>query len=128
MNVTGIVWMGVRTPAFTDLRELFGSVLGMPTTHRSEGVAWFRISDGTEIQVYDDTDTDHTFFGSGPVVGFMVDDFSAAVRQLEDAGIELIGPGDANAELQWQHFRAPDGNVYEILGPCAEATQPVSAD
>lgn len=123
MNVTGIVWMGVRTPAFAELSHLFGSVLGMTTTHKSAGVAWFGLGDGTEIQVYDDGDVDHTFFGTGPVIGFMVDDFAAAIDGLAAAGIELLGQGDANAELSWQHFRGPDGNVYEILGPRSSPTE-----
>ena len=117
MNVTGIVWMGVRTAAFVELRRLFGSVLRIPTTHEADGVAWFELTDGAEIQIYDDTDEDHTFFGSGPVVGFMVDDFPEALRELTAAGVELIGSGDADERLRWQHFRGPDGNVYEILGP-----------
>ncbi len=34
----------------------------------------------------------------------------AAVRELRDAGVELLGePGPA-----WQHFRGPDGNVHEL--------------
>jgi hypothetical protein len=117
MNVTGIVWMGVRTPAFPQLRHLFGSVMGMPTTHETEGVAWFELGNGAEIQIYDADDVDHTFFGNGPVVGFMVDDFAGAVEELVAADVELVGDGDANTELRWQHFRGPDGNIYEILGP-----------
>lgn len=123
MKVTGIVWMGVRTPAFAALRSLFGSTLRMPITYDSEGVAWFALDDGTEIQIYDGADADHTFFGNGPVVGFMVDDFTVALQELDAAGVELIGPGDANEELRWQHFRGPDGNVYEILGPHREVDE-----
>jgi len=117
MNVTGIVWMGVRTPAFEELRHLLGTVMGMKTTHASDGVAWFGLGEGAEIQIYDDRDIDHTFFGPGPVIGFMVDDFAVAIEELAAAGVELLGEGDANEQLCWQHFRGPDGNVYEILGP-----------
>ncbi len=121
MKVTGVVWMGVRTPAFAELNDLFGSVLNMRTTHESEGVTWFELDDGAEIQIYDDRDVDHTFFGDGPVIGFMVDDFATALQRLVEAGVELIGTGDANDHLRWQHFRGPDGNVYEVLGPRDEA-------
>jgi hypothetical protein len=36
---------------------------------------------------------------------------AAAVAELQAAGIELLGePGPS-----WQHFRGPDGNVYELV-------------
>ena len=50
-------------------------------------------------------------FATGPVVGFAVRDLAAAVEELRRAGVELLGePGPA-----WQHFRGPDGNVYELV-------------
>ena len=55
-------------------------------------------------------------FGTGPVVGFLVDDFDESRRQLEAAGAEIVssyGPNEDGYEAI--HFRAPDGNVYEIL-------------
>ena len=36
-------------------------------------------------------DHDHQHFSTGPVVGFVVEDLSAAVRELEAAGAELLG-------------------------------------
>jgi hypothetical protein len=34
-----------------------------------------------------------------------------AVDELRTAGVELLGePGPT-----WQHFRGPDGNVYELV-------------
>jgi catechol 2,3-dioxygenase-like lactoylglutathione lyase family enzyme len=48
---------------------------------------------------------------AGPVVGFAVRDLPAAVDELRRAGVELLGePGPT-----WQHFRGPDGNVYELV-------------
>jgi len=50
-------------------------------------------------------------FDTGPVVGFAVEDLPSAVAELQAAGIELLGePGPT-----WQHFRGPDGNVYELV-------------
>ncbi len=52
-------------------------------------------------------------FSTGPVVGFAVADLPGAVAELRSAGVELLGrPGPS-----WQHFRAPDGNVYELVSP-----------
>ncbi len=50
-------------------------------------------------------------FETGPVAGFAVRDLPVAVAELRKAGVELLGePGPA-----WQHFRGPDGNVYELV-------------
>ena len=40
-----------------------------------------------------------------------VDDLPSAVAELRAADIELLG----EAGLTWQHFRGPDGNVYELV-------------
>jgi hypothetical protein len=64
-------------------------------------------------------------FESNPVVaGFLVDDIYAAREELaRAAGVELLGelrvlPGG----YAWQHFRAPDGHVYELTAdPTASA-------
>jgi catechol 2,3-dioxygenase-like lactoylglutathione lyase family enzyme len=45
------------------------------------------------------------------VVGFAVRDLRAAVDELRRAGVELLG----EPEPTWQHFRGPDGNVYELV-------------
>ena len=47
----------------------------------------------------------------GVAAGFAVADLPAAVDELRAAGVELLGePGPT-----WQHFRGPDGNVYELV-------------
>jgi hypothetical protein len=76
------------------------------------------LADGAEVHVYGSDDTEHTFFGSGPVIGFEVQSFRAAQEALLQAGTEFIYPSPQRARGKaWQHFRAPDGNVYEIIGP-----------
>jgi catechol 2,3-dioxygenase-like lactoylglutathione lyase family enzyme len=51
---------------------------------------------------------------SGPVPLFEVDDVHAARRELETAGIEIVGPPGRDSAWEWIHFRAPDGNLYEL--------------
>ncbi|MBV9355190.1 MAG: VOC family protein, partial [Chloroflexi bacterium] len=53
--------------------------------------------------------------GSGPVVGILVDDVDRARATMEAAGIEFIGPIQREGDTNWNHFRGPDGNVYEIM-------------
>jgi catechol 2,3-dioxygenase-like lactoylglutathione lyase family enzyme len=77
----------------------------------------FALADGTEVHVYDDQDTFHEFFGSAPVIGFWVDSFAETHARMTLAGTEFLYPEpQREAGKAWQHFRAPDGNVYEIIG------------
>ena len=38
-----------------------------------------------------------------------------------DAGIAFIGEPQRDGGSAWNHYRGPDGNVYEIIGPNREA-------
>ena len=52
------------------------------------------------------------------MVGLAVDSFRAAQAALTTARVEFLDPEPQRADGRaWQHFRAPDGNVYEIIGP-----------
>jgi catechol 2,3-dioxygenase-like lactoylglutathione lyase family enzyme len=76
-----------------------------------------KLQDGTEVHVYGPKDKDHGFFGEGPVVAFQVDNFAVAQARLLAAAVEFIYPEPQRAAGKiWQHFRAPDGNVYELIG------------
>jgi hypothetical protein len=45
---------------------------------------------------------------------FEVDDVHSARRELEAAGIAIIGATEHDSEWEWIHVRAPDGNLYEL--------------
>ena len=93
----------------------YRDVLGLEILWESPGDARFRLADGTEVHVYGPTDEDHAFFGPGPVVGLLVDDFDATRARMVAAGIEFIGPVRREGTTVWNHFRGPDGNVYELV-------------
>ncbi len=79
--------MGVRPPAFEGMRSLLGDAIGMRTARDEPGVAWFEMEEG-EIQIYEDTDVDHPFFGPGPTAGFEVTDVHETRTEMRAAGIE----------------------------------------
>jgi hypothetical protein len=86
--------------------------------HTSPGDWRFRTQDGTEVHVYGLDERAHDYFRSGPVVGLRVDDFRAARSRLVQAVIEFLYPEpQRKGEIAWQHFRDPDGNIYELIGP-----------
>lgn len=117
VKVLSIGWLGVRTDRDSAMAAFFRDVLGLEPIQGGTGHR-FRLHDGTEAHVYPGDDRDHDFFGGGPVVGFAVASFAAARAALVAAGIEFIYPAPQRlGGRAWQHFRAPDGNVYEIIGP-----------
>ena len=123
VKVKGLAWVGTRTAEFDATARFFREVLGLRLAHEQPDFAVFLMPNGDAVEVLGPSDTDHVHFDAGPVVGFLVDDVAAARLELEEAGVvELLGslrrwPGGTAS----QHFRAPDGNVYEVLGPMQEA-------
>ena len=115
MEVRGLVWLGVRTNQFEEMTRFYRDVLGLSPFQDDAISARFRLPNRTEIHVYGPADEDHRFFGSGPVVGILVDDVDRARATMEAAGIEFIGPIQRQRDTSWNHFRGPDGNVYEIM-------------
>ena len=120
MEVRGLVWLGVRTPKFQEMAGFYRDVLGLSAFQEDATSARFRLPNRTEIHVYGPADEDHRFFGPGPVVGLLVDDVDSARARMEAAGIEFIGPIQREGDTSWNHFRGPDGNVYEIMSRAGE--------
>jgi catechol 2,3-dioxygenase-like lactoylglutathione lyase family enzyme len=110
MRVTGLGWVGTRTDRDAALAGFYEDVLGLRPTHAEPGFRVFTLPDGRNVEVFGPGYPGKEHFDTGPVAGFAVDDLAAAVEELRAAGVELLGePGPT-----WQHFRGPDGNVYEL--------------
>ena len=117
MKVTRLGWMGAKTRQFDRMNAFYRDVLSLEVLSIDDESGRFKLDDGTEVHVYGPQDPDHAFFGSGPVVAFEVDDFAAARARLLNVGTEFIyGEPQRALGRIWQHFIAPDGNVYEIIG------------
>lgn len=114
--VKGLVWVGSRTDHYEQMTNFYRDVLRLPLEHEEGEFALFRLPDGSKAEVFGPSDTEHTHFSTGPVAGFLVDDVQTAREVLEAKGVEFIGPVHEWAPTgeAWSHFRAPDGNVYEI--------------
>jgi catechol 2,3-dioxygenase-like lactoylglutathione lyase family enzyme len=111
MNVTGLGWAGTRTDHADALASFYAEVLGLRLITHEPDFWVFELPDGRHVEIFGPGDASHRHFTTGPVVGFAVDDLPAAVDELRQQNIELVGePGPT-----WQHFRGPDGNVYELV-------------
>lgn len=118
--IESVRFVGSRTVALAEMAALYDA-LGLEPVLEQPGATWFRTADGTSIHLYAEDDADHDFFGTGPVVGFHVADFERARAALVAAGAEFIGEPQRDGGSIWNHYRAPDGNVYEIVGRDPEA-------
>jgi catechol 2,3-dioxygenase-like lactoylglutathione lyase family enzyme len=114
MYVKGLTWLGLRTSQFEEMVAFFRDVMGMQPIRNEPEIAGFQLSDGTQVELYRLEEEFHAFFTTGPVVAFRVDDVAAARAAMEAEGIEFIGPIQRAGKTSWNHFRAPDGTVFEI--------------
>ena len=96
---------------------LFRDLIGLEIIREAPGATWFRLGQDAELHVYADSDPDHEFFTTGPVVGLRVQDVESTRARLEAAGLEMLTEVERTDTAAWCHFRAPDGTVLEIIGP-----------
>jgi catechol 2,3-dioxygenase-like lactoylglutathione lyase family enzyme len=107
--------MGVRTKEFDAMVKLFRDALGLELTHAEEGFAILLTKDGDKVEIFGPNWKYNRHFSSAPVVGFLIDDMEKARDRLRKAGLELIGEiSKGEKGYLWQHFRGPDGNIYEL--------------
>lgn len=111
MDVTGLGWLGTRTPHAEKLARFYEDVLGLNLVYTEPNFWVFELPDGRKVEVFHPDYPGKDHFTTGPVTAFAVTDLAAAVEELKTAGIELVGePGPT-----WQHFRGPDGAIYELV-------------
>ena len=115
LKVLGIVWTGVRTNHFDQMLGMLRDIMGLSVVLREDDFVELKARNGDTVELFGEASKYNTHFTSSPVVGFQVDDIEKARRELAENGILLIGDikhgSDGSA---WQHFRGPDGNIYEI--------------
>ena len=112
MNIQGIVFAGTGTSARPQMSMFARDVLGLvPTQVAGVEADLFDLPDGSSFAVASAGgmgETDRS-------IGFLVDDIDAAVRELRAAGTEVDEEVSGNARERYVHFRAPDGQLYELV-------------
>jgi len=122
MKITGLTWARTGTAEYSAMVRIFRDVLGLQLVHERYDIAMFRMANGETVEVMGPSDVHHRHFDAGPVVGFRVNDVATARAELEvDREVELVGPlGSWPGCTASRHFRAPNRQVYEVLGPLNE--------
>jgi predicted enzyme related to lactoylglutathione lyase len=117
MRVEGVSWVGVRTDQYAAMAAFFRDVVGLQPILEQHDFLVFRMPDGDQVEIFGPAGPNSVEqFAHGEVVaGLLVDDIEAATEELRQAGIELIGGRHGSESgYSWQHFRAPDGKVFEL--------------
>ena len=114
MDVTSLAWVGTRTSAFAETRDFFRDVMGLHPIEDEPDFAVFEVQDSSTMEVFGPTCAYNQHL-THPVAGFRVTDVGKALRELQEAGIEIVLPIQSGADRSWLHFRAPDGYVYELV-------------
>jgi len=115
MKVLGLVWLGTRTERFDDMATFLESTMGLTLAESVDGYREYKLPNADVVELFGPDDAEKTHFTTGPVAGFLVSDIATAGDELRRAGVELIGDLHRTGTYAWQHFRAPDGNVYELV-------------
>ena len=114
MKIKGIIWLGTQTTNFSNTKDFFQNILGLPLESNNPNIVTFEMPNGDKFEVFN-AQSDSDMFMSHPVAGFLVDDIVTARAEMEKMGVEFLGPiqGETD-EYKWSEFRAPDGFVYEL--------------
>ena len=113
MKLLGIAWTGVQTRNFDGMAAFMERLMGAPAPRQEPGFRLWSFPDGDILELY--AYGAKPTFGEAPVVGFRVDDLAAGRALLEELGAEIVsGYGPNEDGYETVHFRAPDGNVYEL--------------
>jgi catechol 2,3-dioxygenase-like lactoylglutathione lyase family enzyme len=117
MQVRNVRWVGTQTPHYEEMVRFLRDVLGLRVSFQEPTTTEFATTEGDQVQVMAPGDPYFDFFtrhAHGPVPLFEVDDVHAARKELEAAGVEIIGPPGRDTAWEWIHLRAPDGHLYEL--------------
>jgi hypothetical protein len=121
VKVKGIRWIGVDTASVARMRSFAIDVLGMRVAGQdTQDFAELTMGDGTtKLELFGTTAAANSpwlFESNSVVVGFLVDDIQAARAELaRTPDVELLGELRVMPDgYAWQHFRAPDGHIYEL--------------
>ncbi len=90
---------------------LCGTILGLaPDDVPGVDADVFELPDGSWFAVTPSEET------SGErTVGFLVEDLDSAAAELRDACVDIDAEVVANERFRYVHFRAPDGQLYELV-------------
>lgn len=114
LRITRLAFLGIATPEFEKTARFYRDVLGARTVDEKANVIECRLPDGSAVEAFrQGSDMDHPHLRTGPLPGFGVKDYRAAIGVLRERGVPILQTREGTWG-GWAHVRAPDGCVYEI--------------
>ena len=112
MRIAGLVFVGTRTGARAEMAGFVRDVLGLaPADVPAVDADVFELPDGSSFAVSPSDES-----GGERTVGFLVvEDLDSAAAELRSACVDLDAEVVANERFRYVHFRAPDGQLYELV-------------
>jgi hypothetical protein len=109
--IEGLVFAGLATADPGALARFFGESLGAETV-AEDGYTRVVFPNGSSLAL---VPSDWIPPPSDTNLGFLVDDLVVATAELGARGVEPDGGLTEAAGLRYQHFRMPDGRVFELI-------------
>jgi catechol 2,3-dioxygenase-like lactoylglutathione lyase family enzyme len=107
VEILGLAFAGLVSPESDALASFLRDVLGLEPATDEHGTMRFTLGNGDGLAVVPgELETR---------LGFLVADVEAAVEELRARGIEPDGELSSGAGMRWQHVRAPDGRLFELV-------------
>lgn len=78
--MSNVGFVGIRPDRLDETVALFRDVLGLSVTRQTDHQVGFKLADDTVLELYGPANEFDSFFTTGPVVGFRVDNFDACGR------------------------------------------------
>jgi len=127
MKVTkGMDWIITCTTNFEETVAFFRDVLGLPvkeagipvTDRQFRRYAQIAMPNDSVLEVVEPEDAVRKLYDA-PIPSITVDDVVHSRKEMENKRVEFVSEiFRTGSGWGWTYFRAPDGNVYQLQGPC----------
>lgn len=111
MEIEGLVFAGIASSDAAGVAAFFRDVLEAECVEED---GWHRVlfPNGSSLAL---VPPNWVSPPSDTNLGFLVDDVERATAELVTRGVAPDGGLTKNGDLRYQHFRAPDGRVFELI-------------
>ena len=111
MQILGLIFAGTATDRREEMARFAADVLGLDAVPVNGASAdMFDLPDGSTFAVAGPRELGET----SRTLGFLVADLDGAVAELRASGVAIDDPV-GNERFRYAHFRAPDGELYELV-------------
>lgn len=118
MRVLGVGWVGIISDR-VETHRFYREVLGLELLEDDPDFAYYRVGDDARLEILTPGSPQADRIRGEVMVGFLVDDLPAAIKELERSrhppeGPIVGWPADSPVD-RWAYFLDPDGRRFLLL-------------